>query len=226
MLRHLLNIALDLLLPHRCFGCQRSGIALCPACAREREPADPLDAPQTYALFAYRDRVIQKMIWALKYRGARAVGLTLGTLLYDYLAEELSEVSLLGGGDQNFLVIPIPLAHSRARARGYNQAEAIARGIINRGGELARRGGGNFVLAEKILRRTRDTGSQTEIRERRKRLANVRGAFAVTDPSAARGKQIIIVDDVITTGGTMAEARRALQAAGAKIVLAAAAAHG
>ena len=226
MFNQTLNIVLDLLLPHRCFGCRRSGAGLCPACAATRESADPLDAPQTYALFAYHDPVVQKMIWALKYRGARAVGFRLGALLYDYLAEELSEISLLDGDDQNFLVIPIPLSPSRARARGYNQATVIARGFIHRGDGFARHEGGNFVLAEKILRHSRDTGSQTEIRARAKRLANVRGAFAVTDPSAVRGKQIIIVDDVTTTGGTLAEARRVLERAGAKIVIAAAVAHG
>jgi len=226
MFNQTFSLVLDLLLPQRCFGCRRRGTVLCSACAVLREPADPLDGPQTYALFAYRDRVVQKMIWALKYRGTRAMGERLGALLYDYLAEELSEASLLGGGDQNFLVVPIPLAPSRARTRGYNQATVIARGLINRAEKISPRDGGKFILAEKILRRTRDTGSQTGIRERSKRLANVRGCFAITDPTTVRGKQIIIVDDVITTGGTLTEARRELQTAGAKIVIAAAIAHG
>lgn len=219
MLRQTLIALLDLLLPRRCFGCRRRGAVLCPACAAAREPADPLDAPDTYALFAYHDPVAQKMIWALKYRGAQAVGTALGVLLYDYLAEELADATLLGGGDQTFLVIPIPLSPRRTRARGYNQATAIARGIINRGGK-------DFTLAENILARTRDTGSQTAIKQRAKRLANMRNAFAVVNSSAVSGKQIIIVDDVITTGGTMTEARRALARAGAKIVIAAAVAHG
>ncbi len=219
MFNKTLNIVLDLLLPHRCFGCRRSGTVLCSSCVTWREPADPLDPPQTYALFAYRDPVIQKMIWALKYRGARAIGFRFGELLYDYLAEELSEISLLNGGDQNWFVIPIPLAGTRARARGYNQATAIARGLIGKSGE-------NFKLTENLLARTRDTGSQTEIRERAKRLANMRGAFTVTDPQIVYGKQIIILDDVTTTGGTLGEAKRVLERAGAKIVIAVAVAHG
>jgi ComF family protein len=219
MLRQFLNTAINLLLPHRCGGCRRSGTILCEKCALAREPADPLDVPDTYALFTYRDPVVQKMIWALKYRGVQAVGEQLGARLYDYLAEDLAEASQLGGDDQNWLVVPIPLAPTRARARGYNQASAIARGLVHRGGH-------DFVLAENILARTRDTGSQTEIRERNKRLKNMRNAFAVTDPQAVRGKQIIIIDDVITTGGTISDARRALARAGAKIILAGAIAHG
>lgn len=229
MLRHHLNAWLDLLLPRRCFGCRRSGMILCEKCASEREPADPLDAPETYALFAYRDRVVQRMIWALKYRGEQAVGIALGVLLYDYLAEELAEASLLGGGDHHFLVIPIPLTPSRERERGYNQAEVIARGFVDRANRdcgLTGRKSDNFTVAENTLKRTRDTVSQTEIHQRAKRLANVRGCFAVMDPSAVRGRQIIIVDDVITTGGTMNEARRTLESAGAKIVIAVAVAHG
>lgn len=115
MFKQIINAVIDLLLPQHCFGCRRSGTVLCPHCAASREPADPLDAPQTYALFAYRDPVIQKMIWALKYRGARAIGNRLGELLYDYLTEDLAEVSLLNGNDHNFLVIPIPLSSNYMR---------------------------------------------------------------------------------------------------------------
>ena len=129
MLKRTLIAILDLLLPQRCFGCRRRGAALCERCRGEREPAEPLDAPGTYALFAYRDPVIRRMIWALKYRGAQAIGIALGSLLYDYLTEELAEAVTMGGDDQEFLVIPIPLAPARVRTRGYNQAAAIARGL-------------------------------------------------------------------------------------------------
>lgn len=163
------------------------------------------------------------MIWALKYRGIQAVGENLGARLYDHLTEDLADASLFGGGDPHFIVIPIPLAATRARERGYNQATAIARGFV---GRANRRGHENFTLIENLLRRDRDTGSQTAIKARRARLANVRGVFAVVEGVAVRGKQIIIVDDVITTGGTTNAARHALEAAGAKIVIAAALAHG
>ena len=219
MLRNLLNSLFDLLLPHRCCGGPRNEIFLWGKGPSDRNPADPLDTPETYALFAYHDRVIQRMIWALKYRDAKAVGATFGSFLYDYLAEELADVSSFGGNDQSFLVIPIPLTSSRKRKRGYNQATTIADGLVYRGGK-------NLIVNENILRRTRDTDSQTAIRGRQKRLANIRGVFAVVNSQVVRGRQIIIVDDVITTGGTMNEARRILKAAGAKIVIAAAVAHG
>ena len=215
----LINFILNLFLPLRCFACGAPKSVLCAKCAREREPAEPIDAPLTYARFAYRDPVVRKMIWALKYRGVTAVGERLGGLLYDYLTEELSEVSLLNGGDQDFLIIPIPLSPARRRRRGYNQATALAKGF-------QKRGGNNFVVREDLLYRTRDTGSQTEIKERSKRLKNMRDAFGVKNPDLIRGKQIIIIDDVTTTGATLTEARRVLEGGGAKIVLATAVAHG
>ena len=216
---NILNATLNLILPPRCFACRQTGTVLCLDCADQRERAEPLDAPLTYARFAYHDPIIRKMIWALKYRGVKTVGERFGALLYNDLTEELSEVSLLNGEERNFLIIPIPLSLSRARERGYNQATTIARGF-------KKRGGNNFVIREDILYRIRDTVSQTTIEERRQRLANMRGAFAVNNPATARGKQIIIIDDVITTGGTLADARRALEAAGAKTVLGVAVAHG
>ncbi len=219
MLRKFLNFILNLFLPLRCFGCGATGTVLCPSCVRKRDPVDPIDAPLTHARFAYRDPVIRKMIWALKYRGVRAVGDRFGALLYDYLTEDLSEISLLNGSDNNFLIIPIPLSSARQRERGYNQATAIARGFANRGGK-------NFLIREDILSRPRDTGSQTEIKERAKRLKNMQKAFAVKDSNLVKGKQIIIIDDVTTTGATLADARRALERAGAKTVLGVAVAHG
>ena len=225
MFNRTLNALLNLLLPHHCFGCQERGTVLCERCANERELADPLDNLNTHAPFAYRDPVIRRMIWALKYRGGQTIGMALGGRLYDYLLEELAGASEFDGNDPNFLIIPIPLTRARTRERGFNQAVTIARGLVRR--NLARRNGtSNFIIAENILRRTRDTGSQTVIKARAKRLANMRHAFAVIDPVIVRGKQIIVVDDVITTGGTMNDARRALEAAGAKIVLAVAVAHG
>lgn len=213
------DFILNLLLPLRCFACSAKGNVLCASCIKGRVPAEPLDAPLTYARFAYHDPVIRKMIWALKYRGVVAVGERFGSLLYDYLTEDLAEISLLNGDDQDFIIIPIPLSPTRARERGYNQATSIAHGF-------ARRGGGNFVINEDLLHRARDTRSQTMIKERPKRLNNMNRVFALKDPAKIYGKQIIIIDDVTTTGGTLLDARRALERAGAKIVISVAVAHG
>jgi len=95
--------------------------------------------------------------------------------------------------------------------RGFNQAEAIARAF------LRFQTSGSIQLDTSILVRLRDTVSQTGL-TRHQRRANVRGAFTVMDPAKVKGRSILIVDDVMTTGATAGECARVLRRAGAKEV--------
>jgi ComF family protein len=110
------------------------------------------------------------------------------------------------------LVVPVPLHPRRLRARGFNPAGLLARALAR---ELGVRCG------PVALRRVRDTPSQTGL-DRRARRRNLRGAFAPRGPVAPR---VWLVDDVVTTGSTLAEAARALQRAGATHVVGVCAAH-
>jgi predicted amidophosphoribosyltransferase len=107
-------------------------------------------------------------------------------------------------------LVPIPLAPRRLRARGYNQAAAIARAL----GRAWR-----MPVAERVLSRARDTGTQTALTPEA-RLRNVAGAFAARPAHAAhtaregRGGAVILIDDVLTTGATLVAAATALGAAG------------
>jgi len=105
------------------------------------------------------------------------------------------------------LLLPVPLADTRLRERGYNQAALLAQRVARRL---------RLACAPQALRRTRDTGHQLAL-PREQRAANVRGAFAVVPAAAAslRGRHVALVDDVMTTGATLAEAARVLLAAGA-----------
>lgn len=100
------------------------------------------------------------------------------------------------------LLIPVPLHPSRLRKRGYNQALELAR-------PLGRRLG--IPVRHDVLRRTRCTGAQTEL-DAAARVGNVRGAFALASLPAQR--HVALVDDVMTTGATLAEAALVLLAAG------------
>ncbi|HEY4292732.1 MAG TPA: ComF family protein [Luteibacter sp.] len=104
------------------------------------------------------------------------------------------------------LLVPVPLHTSRLRKRGYNQALELAR-------PLARRFG--LPLAHDVLGRARRTGAQTEL-DAAARATNVRAAFAVQRVPVQ--KHVAIVDDVMTTGATLAECARALLAAGVERV--------
>ncbi len=114
------------------------------------------------------------------------------------------------------VVVPVPLFRTRARARGYNQAALLARGIARR---LER------PFAPQALARVRDTGTQTRLTAAARRL-NVHGAFAVAAPGWVAGRTVLLIDDVMTTGATFHEAARALKTAGAWRVWAVAAARG
>lgn len=105
-------------------------------------------------------------------------------------------------------IVPVPLHPQRRRERQFNQAEQLAR-------RLSRASG--IPLHARALRRVKPTQTQTHL-TRQRRMANVRGAFAVRQTEAVRGGRFLLVDDVLTTGCTTSECARALRKAGAEAI--------
>jgi ComF family protein len=122
-------------------------------------------------------------------------------------------------GGRPIVVIPVPLSAERRKIRGYNQAEHIARSFCDMGEH------GIFELKSALVIKRKNTVPQAKIANRTKRLQNIRGAFTLTDPKFIKGRNIIIVDDVTTTGGTLTEIMDLMKKAGAKKVLGFAIAH-
>jgi ComF family protein len=103
-------------------------------------------------------------------------------------------------------VVPVPLHRAKSSDRGFNQAEEIARAAVKQLGA--------FELATRVLVRNRPTTSQTGL-TRHQRRANIRGAFEVRDTLKIADRNVIVVDDVMTTGTTAEECARVLRKAGA-----------
>ena len=169
------------------------GGAICGACVARRPPF-----AATFVAFAY-EFPLDRMLHAFKYGGHLSHA--------EYFAEALSAAVALRPAEMRWpdALVALPLAPSRQRARGFDQAAEIARRVARRTG----------VPMTSGLRRTRDTPAQAAL-PWKERAKNVRGAFAA-DTSFA-GMHIAIVDDVMTTGATLGSAAGAVLRVGAVAV--------
>jgi ComF family protein len=158
--------------------------------------------------------LIEQAIYALKYRGMHQVATPLG----DWMAHTVGvhrETALMFGS--NPLIVPVPLHPSRLRERDYNQAALLARRIAIASA---------MPLEESALIRVRRTGSQVKTHTRTERLDNMRGAFETPRTASVADRDIVLIDDVYTTGATLEDCARALKEAGARSVSAIVLAHG
>ena len=174
--------------------------AICPVCRRAPPRFDSAIS------FGAYDGALRRLVHLLKYEHLRPAAQILGGKLAEAITRWEFEV------DRPVLVIPVPLHRTKLRQRGFNQSELIARSVLKAMPDLTLElHGGN-------LRRTRATVSQTGL-TRHQRRENVRGAFVVKAPEQVKGRSVLIVDDVYTTGTTLNECARVVRAAGAKQVV-------
>jgi ComF family protein len=188
-------------LPHNRCACPRCAIPVpqdqgagtpCGPCQRHPPPF-----AASHAAFRYEDP-LPALVAGMKFRARFNMARLLGQCLALALLEQ--------GAERPGLIVPVPLHPKRLRERGYNQALEVAREV-------------SAALAIPIDRtsciRSLHTSAQVGLDDRERRR-NVRGAFAVLRPPAAR--QVAILDDVVTTGSTVAELTRVLHAAGVERV--------
>jgi len=161
---------------------------------------------------AYADE-LRELIHLLKYHQVRPASGVLGRML-----AQAAEPLIASFTSQPILVVPVPLHASKFRERGFNQSELIARSAIR---ELGRQAGAcpasKLELLTTVLLRRRATESQVGM-TREQRRENIRGAFAVAGKEQVAGREVLLVDDVVTTGATVSECARTLLGAGVKTV--------
>jgi ComF family protein len=149
---------------------------------------------------------LRELVHLLKYDGVRPAANVLGRMLTEAIADLQP---LLGDG--TIMVVPVPLHARKLRERGFNQSELIARAAL----KLLK--DDRLRLSSGALERRRETQSQIGL-SRHQRRENIRGAFAVTKPEDVSGREVLLVDDVFTTGTTASECSRVLRRAGASKV--------
>jgi ComF family protein len=205
---------LNLLYPDSCLACHKGNLALCESCI-----ADIPDAPfiddHIYSRFAYSHKTMRTAIRNLKYRHASRLAPILGKHLADLIIEDLSEdiykTEILP------VLVAAPLSRERLRERGFNQAELLAK-------EVSKQIGLELVpCIEKI----RHTESQVNLANKKSRLTNLVGAFSLTPKASEKieSKNLILIDDVYTTGATIKEIQKELRKAQPKSIKAYTLAH-
>lgn len=223
----LFQSVVQLFYPHYCIGCGNDHLVtdhlLCSRCTfqlpetsffeHSHNPVEkafygriPVQAAASLYYFN-KQSLVQELMFQLKYRGNRDAGIFLGRMM----GYALQRSSRFNGID---LLLPLPLNAAKEFKRGYNQAEVICQGIS----EIT----GQPVLNHAITR-NRFTESQTR-QNRLARWQNMKGVFEVLQPEKLKGRHILLVDDVITTGATLEACGTALLALpGCRLSIAAAA---
>lgn len=208
----------DLIAPRACVVCGgRLGIHeffLCGSCNLQLPRTNYADNPyendmarlfwgqlpveRSAALFFYQGGSgPSQILYELKYKNHPEIGEFFGRMI----AEEWNDTGFFEGID---LIVPVPLAKERQRQRGYNQSLHIARGI----GSVTR-----LPIVTNAVSREQFVESQTQ-KDRWQRNENVEGCFRLNDGSALKGRHVLLVDDVVTTGATICSCGREMLKAG------------
>ena len=216
LLSKLTSSALDLLFPLQCLGCQREGNLLCAQCKNGLDKLNPptctvcaQPSPRSLCTWCRRTPLaidgirapylmqgpVQEAIYSLKYRSVRAIAPELAQLLAQYMTRRRITGELL---------VPVPLHSRRLRSRGYNQSALLAREL----GKLT-----GLAVDERLVSRTRDTPPQVRAASREQRRSNVEDSFRCN--AHVGSIDVILVDDVATTGSTLSACAAALKDAGA-----------
>lgn len=204
--KHLFADAMHLFFPHNCLGCGSDLLAetsmLCLRCISnlpytgyeniDNNPVENIfrgraaikEAASTF--YFSKGHLVQQFIHQLKYKGNRQVGHYLGALMGNALLESDRFANI------DYL-IPLPLYADKEFKRGYNQSTIICNGM-SAAMQIP-------VLNDNVVRQ-RYTDTQTK-KHRAERWQNVEGSFSVKNPSILAGKNVLLVDDVITTGATL-----------------------
>ncbi len=231
-LTKLKNNLLDILFPPICLGCQKhledrdkfvcdcclsliklNNTLFCPVC-QARLPENKRICGHgskkskkfPYLLAAassYDNKIIQEIVHNYKYKGFNRLSLVLGNILIDYL--QIARLPITG-----YLITYIPLYYSREKKRGFNQSKLLAE-LISKNFNLEMAG---------VLKRIKNNPPQAKTKNYNERAQNISGAFQIINSEKIKNRNVLLIDDVYTSGATMSEAARILKQNGANKIIA------
>lgn len=168
-----------------------------------------------FHLASYKNPFARAALIEIKTTPNKKIASVMGKMLFDALVEGSRERKQ---GTPRPLVLPIPITAKKKRERGWNQCELVLEGFRRADAE------GRFEARKDILVKSRENADQVGM-SRVQRFENLKDCFSVARPAEVRGRTVIVFDDIVTTGATFGDARRALEAAGAAKVICIAIAH-
>lgn len=221
----------DLIFPIQCIGCGKFGDYVCRGCLGAISIKKPFECigckrntpfGQTCFLCAktnsidqllivadYKNSLVEKSLKFLKYRFISDLERPLSVLMKKYL-KWMTLDKKFNVFQANPLLIPVPLHPRRLNWRGFNQSELLAKDIADTF---------QMEMADDVIERTVNTIPQADVKEREERLKNLNGIFRVKNGTSIAGREILLIDDVCTTGTTLNECAKVLKANGASRVV-------
>lgn len=225
------NVALEILFPPICVNCQKylkylnssennflcnncfnsinlNSSLFCPVCKLRLAENKKICGHSKYFLAAagnYNDPLFRNLIHYFKYESFENLAPLLIKIIFKYLDNFIENEKF-----KNFIVIPIPLHHKREKQRGFNQSKILA-------DEIAKKF--NIEIFES-LKRVKNNKPQAKLKNVGQREENMRNSFGIINPETIKDKNILLVDDVFTSGSTMNEAVKILKENGAKRIIA------
>ncbi len=191
------NFILDIFFPSFCVACKKEGSFLCESCKYKIEILNtPSHFPEKskikklYCATKYQNIILKNLIHNFKYRHIKEIKNELSELVIKHL--KLNDFTT----SKSQILIPVPLHKKRFLKRGFNQSELIAEKI----GKYF-----NIPVKTKLIKRKKDTKCQALREKRKERKENLKNAFSIISNKTLKEKEVILVDDIITSGTTLKE---------------------
>lgn len=180
-------------------------------------PAEPHSESHIFSLFNYRQKKVKEIIKHLKKHNDIFLKKDIAKKMHEQLMEYIFEQQNYGYFTKPY-IIPVPISSDRLYTRGFNQTTLLAK-------ELAKNIKG--IYASNIIQKNKQTKKQALIKNRQERFSNIRGAFICNKKKQhlIKNKDVIVVDDLSTTGATFLEIEKTLKQAGARKVIGITIAH-